>query len=107
MLINHGATAIHPKTNSRMFVSTVILSPANKVEVIESVGTCPTGSDTNDEDSTGSYDDEIPECGVLINVKPKLGERVSRVHPDHTSHLLRSRFRKKYLRKAPFDKYMN
>ena len=56
-------------------------------------------------DDDGSWE-EAPECGTLMNVKPKLGERVSRVHPDHTSHLLRSRFRKKYFPRGsfPYDK---
>jgi hypothetical protein len=66
------------------------------------------GDGTNESSSSGSFctkDSEstsggtlegIPECGSFVNVKPKLGERVSRVTPDHTSHLLRSRFRKKY-----------
>lgn len=63
---------------------------------------------TGDSQSTSSYSSmDAPECGTLVNVKSKLGERVSRVTPDHTSHLLRSRFRKKYLRHAPFDKYMS
>lgn len=55
---------------------------------------------TEDSQSTSSESneswDDAAECGTLVNVKPKLGERVSRVTPDHTSHLLRSRFRRKY-----------
>jgi hypothetical protein len=57
------------------------------------------GSFCTDEDSestSSSTWEDVPECGYFVNVKPKLGERVSRVTPDHTSHLLRSRFRKKY-----------
>ena len=75
-------------------------------------------SSFNDEDSessvsSSSHDDgdnetweEIPECGTLINVKPKINERVSRLTPDHTSHLIRSRFRKKHFPKGsfPYDK---
>lgn len=64
---------------------------------------------TEDGESTSSgseYWEDVPECGTLVNVKPKLGERVSRVTPDHTSHLLRSRFRKKYATRGafPFEK---
>jgi hypothetical protein len=76
--------------------------------------TTSSGSFSSDHSCTSSdgYEDDdtfedIPECGTLVNVKPKIGERVSRVHPDHTSHLLRSRFRRKYFPRAgtfPYDK---
>ena len=65
---------------------------------------------TSDSSSSGYSDDgtweDAPECGTFTNVKPKLGERVSRVTPDHTSHLLRSRFRKKHFPRGsfPYDK---
>ena len=69
-----------------------------------SSGSCSSGSSSSfyssDCSSSGSTDEgsweDAPECGTLTNVKPKLSERVSRVTPDHTSHLLRSRFRKKH-----------
>lgn len=71
-----------------------------------SSGTSSSGSFcTEDSQSTssasyeGSWED-APECGTLVNVKPKLGERVSRLTHNHTSHLLRSRFRKKYTPKG-------
>ena len=47
-------------------------------------------------------DDDTPQCGVLINVKPKIGERVSRIHPDYTSQLRRSRWRLKYFPRGTF-----
>ena len=66
---------------------------------------------TSDSCSSSGYSDDgtwedAPECGTFTNVKPKLGERVSRVTPDHTSHLLRSRFRKKHFPRGsfPYDK---
>jgi hypothetical protein len=40
--------------------------------------------------------EEIPECGRLKNVKQKIGDRISRVTPDLTSILRRSRWRKKH-----------
>ncbi len=49
-----------------------------------------------------SYDDDdddwedAPECGTFVNTKLKIGERVTRVHPDYTSSLRKSRWRKKY-----------
>lgn len=46
--------------------------------------------------------EDPPECGTLENVKLKIGERVSRVHPDHTSNIRRSRWRKKYFPRGTF-----
>ena len=50
-------------------------------------GSCTTGSscssghdDSDDEDSW----EEDPECGTIRNVKQRIGERTSRVHPDYT-----------------------
>jgi hypothetical protein len=71
------------------------------------------GSEDSSEDGTGSYTDsstymdedeweDAPECGTLVNVKQKIGERVSRVHPDYTSSLRRSRWRKKYFPRGTF-----
>eukprot|EP00533_Pseudo-nitzschia_delicatissima_P009324 CAMPEP_0116089610 /NCGR_PEP_ID=MMETSP0327-20121206/6515_1 /TAXON_ID=44447 /ORGANISM="Pseudo-nitzschia delicatissima, Strain B596" /LENGTH=1309 /DNA_ID=CAMNT_0003580809 /DNA_START=11 /DNA_END=3940 /DNA_ORIENTATION=- len=40
--------------------------------------------------------EEFPECGTFKNTKLKIGEHVSRVHPDYTSSLRKSRWRKKY-----------
>mmetsp|Transcript_20273 Transcript_20273/g.45312 ORF Transcript_20273/g.45312 Transcript_20273/m.45312 type:complete len:120 (+) Transcript_20273:230-589(+) len=79
------------------------------------VDSCTDDSDTetrytNDKDSLRSYyssgssydddDDEewedFPECGNIINTRLKIGEHVSRVHPDYTSSLRKSRWRKKY-----------
>ena len=53
----------------------------------------------NDDESTW---EEPPECGTLLNVKLKIGERLTRVHPDHTSSLRRSRWRKKYFPPGTF-----
>ena len=57
------------------------------------------GCDSDNDDDTW---EEAPECGVLINVKQKIGERVSRIHPDYTSSLRRSRWRKKYFPRGTF-----
>jgi penicillin-binding protein 1A len=61
--------------------------------------------DDDDDDDDETWED-IPECGTLVNVKPKINERVARLTPDHTSHLLRSRFRKKHFPRGsfPYDK---
>ena len=56
------------------------------------------GSLDSEEDSW----EELPECGLIINVRQKIGERVSRIHPDHTSSLRRSRWRKKYFPRGTF-----
>jgi hypothetical protein len=55
-------------------------------------------SNDSDEDSW----EEAPECGTIVNVKLKIGERISRVHPDYTSSLRRSRWRKKYFPRGTF-----
>ena len=72
-------------------------------------GSCSTGSDTYrsdiDESSHDDDDDSLedtPQCGVLINVKPKIGERITRIHPDYTSQLRHSRWRKKYFPRGAF-----
>ena len=68
------------------------------------------GNQTASEGDFSDNDDETledtPQCGTLINVKPKIGERVSRIHPDYTSQLRRSRWRKKYFPRGtfPYDK---
>ena len=49
--------------------------------------------DSDDEEASW---EETPECGKLRNVKLKIGERISRVTPDLTSSLRRSRWRKKH-----------
>jgi len=54
----------------------------------------------SDDEST--WDEEPPECGTFKNVKLKIGERLSRVHPDYTSSLRRSRWRKKYFPRGTF-----
>jgi hypothetical protein len=62
------------------------------------------GLSENDEDSLD--EDDAPQCGELINVKPKIGERVTRIHPDFTCQLRKSRWRKKYFPRGtfPYDK---
>jgi hypothetical protein len=63
------------------------------------------GESSTDDDDDGDDDsswEEAPECGIIVNVKQKIGERVSRVHPDYTSSLRRSRWRKKYFPKGTF-----
>ena len=64
-------------------------------------------SERSDESTTSSDDgsaswEEAPECGQIINVRQKIGERVTRVHPDYTSSLRRSRWRKKYFPRGTF-----
>jgi hypothetical protein len=71
----------------------------------EEEGSEGTGSYTGSSTYIGDDDEEwedAPECGTLVNVKQKIGERVSRVHPDYTSFLRRSRWRKKYFPKGAF-----
>ena len=46
--------------------------------------------------------EDTPECGTLKNVIVKPGERISRVTPELTSSLRRSRWRKKYFPKGTF-----
>jgi hypothetical protein len=56
----------------------------------------------SDCESTWDYDDDGPECGHIVNVKQKIGERVSRVNPYTTSSLRRSRWRRKYFPRGTF-----
>ena len=58
-------------------------------------------SEDDDEDENGSWED-IPECGTIRNVKLKIGERISRVTPDITSSLRRSRWRRKFFPRGTF-----
>lgn len=91
--------------------------PANATVATEGEGTLYESEYGSEESSqeTGSYTDtstyieedddeweDAPECGTIVNVKQKIGERVSRVHPDYTSSLRRSRWRKKYFPKGSF-----
>ena len=54
------------------------------------------------ESTWDDYDDDGPECGHIVNVKQKIGERVSRVNPYTTSSLRRSRWRRKYFPRGTF-----
>lgn len=54
------------------------------------------------DDYTYVDDDDAPQCGTLTNVKPNIGERVTRIHPDYTSQLRRSRWRMKYFPRGSF-----
>jgi hypothetical protein len=58
--------------------------------------------DDDDDESSWISADQIPQCGRLCTVKLKIGERVSRVTPDLTSSLRRSRWRKTYFPKGTF-----
>jgi len=58
-------------------------------------------SEDDDDDENGSWED-IPECGTIRNVKLKIGERISRVTPDITSSLRRSRWRRKFFPRGTF-----
>ena len=65
------------------------------------------GSQLSGSYSSGSsYDDdeweEAPECGTIVNTRQKIGEHVTRVHPDFTSSLRKSRWRKKYFPAGSF-----
>jgi len=51
------------------------------------------GSSYEDDED---WEDDAPECGTFVNTKQKIGEHITRVHPDYTSSLRRSRWRKKY-----------
>lgn len=55
---------------------------------------------TDDEEEVSW--EETPECGTIRNVKLKIGERVTRVTPDITCSLRRSRWRKKFFPKGTF-----
>jgi hypothetical protein len=54
-----------------------------------------------DEEEEISWE-ETPECGTIRNFKLKIGERVTRVTPDLTCSLRRSRWRKKFFPKGTF-----
>lgn len=66
--------------------------------VYTSTYTLATSVRTDDD----TWDGERPECGILQNTKMKIGDRVSRVTPIHTSSLRRSRWRKKYFPRGSF-----
>lgn len=46
--------------------------------------------------------EDVPECGVIRNVPLKIGERTSRLTPELTSSLRKSRWRKKFFPKGSF-----
>jgi len=54
-----------------------------------------------DDETYESWED-VPECGTIKTVKLRIGERISRVTPDLTSSLRRSRWRKKHFPKGSF-----
>ena len=54
------------------------------------------------DEETWYEEDDNPECGHIVNVKQKIGERVSRIHPHFTSSLRRSRWRKKHFPRGTF-----
>eukprot|EP00536_Pseudo-nitzschia_multiseries_P016852 jgi/Psemu1/247792/estExt_Genewise1.C_12670001 len=62
---------------------------------IDSLRSYSSGSSFSDDDEEDEWED-APECGTLVNTKLKIGEHVSKVHPDYTSSLRKSRWRKKY-----------
>ena len=49
-----------------------------------------------------SWEDERPECGTIRNVRLRIGEKITRVTPDLTSHVRRSRWRKKHFPPGTF-----
>lgn len=59
----------------------------------DSLRSYSTGGSTYEDDEDW---EDAPECGTFVNTKLKIGEHVTRVHPDYTSSLRKSRWRKKY-----------
>merc|ERR1739838_957508 len=87
-----------------------LLLPRPSTEESVGSGHSESGTENSDSDeesqnsgsysSSSSYEDEdwedAPECGILVNTKQKIGENLTRVHPEFTSSLRKSRWRKKY-----------
>ena len=61
----------------------------------------PNLSQSHDSDDESSWE-EAPECGRLKNVRLRLGDRITRLTPDLTSSLRRSRWRRKHFPKGTF-----
>ena len=55
-----------------------------------------------DDDDDSFWDGERPECGTIRNVRLRIGEKITRVTPDLTSHVRRSRWRKKHFPPGTF-----
>lgn len=55
-----------------------------------------------DEDENLTWNDERPECGTIRNVRLRIGEKITRVTPDLTSYVRRSRWRKKHFPPGTF-----
>ena len=55
-----------------------------------------------DEDDNLTWNDERPECGTIRNVRLRIGEKITRVTPDLTSYVRRSRWRKKHFSPGTF-----
>ena len=68
----------------------------------DSVHSYSTGSRTGSSYGDDEDWEDAPECGTFVNTKLKIGEHVSRVHPDHTSSLRKSRWRRKYFPAGTF-----
>jgi squalene cyclase len=60
------------------------------------------GSFSHADDETEASWEDAPECGEIINMRLKIGEHITRVHPDFTSSLRSSRWRKKYFPNGTF-----
>ena len=75
---------------------------ASDGDSVSSSGSSSCESTDSDDDSDDDSWEEPPECGTIVNVQQKIGERVTRVHPDFTSSLRRSRWRRKYFPKGTF-----
>lgn len=54
------------------------------------------------DDDDSFWDGERPECGTIRNVRLRIGEKITRVTPDLTSHVRRSRWRKKHFPPGTF-----
>lgn len=59
-------------------------------------------SSFSDSDSQRSISLQIHEIGTICTMRYRIGERVSRVHPQYTSSLRKSRWKKKYFPKGIF-----
>jgi len=71
----------------------------------ESQASCSYSSNSSYDDDDDDDDvewEEAPECGTIVNTRQKIGEHVTRVHPDFTSSLRKSRWRKKYFPAGSF-----
>jgi hypothetical protein len=92
---------------TRPWAQPLLMSPRGASPVASGSHTSPWTDRTYDnraldDRAEDSVWEDVPECGKIRNVKLKIGERVSRVTPDLTSSLRRSRWRKKHFPRGTF-----